>query len=115
MTVEIFSLKKDPMIFDRMEKVMSRERLKNKTAFILNAIDAACEKQDKLSDTNRLEKLVNMLAESSKIDREEAERRHNELMAWVDVLAQAVCGGEEEEYQNFKASVETVKRKRRGA
>lgn len=109
-----FSLKMAPEKFARMKKVMERERLTNKTAFIINAIDAACDKQDHISDTARLEKLVNMLAESARIDREESEKRHNELMAWVDVLAQAVCGGDQKEYNSFIQSVETVKRKRRG-
>lgn len=96
---------------ERMKQVMKDNRLDNKTAFICKAIERLCEKEEEESLTVRLEKIVTVLAENARIDRELASKRHKEIVAYLDVLAQAVTYSEEggtEEYENF---IETVKLK----
>ena len=96
---------------ERMKAVMKENRLDNKTAFICEAIERFCAKEEEETITVRLEKIVTILAENAKTDRELAAKRHKEIVAYLDVLAQAVTYSEEsgeEEYQNF---IETVRRK----
>jgi hypothetical protein len=98
----------------RMKAVMKRERQTNKTAFIVNAIDMACEGQERIETAERLEKMINILAENARIDREESAKRHNEIMAWLDIMAQAILDGDQEDFKNFQIAVEQKKREKRG-
>lgn len=93
--------------FKRMKKVMERERLSNKTAFVINAIELACEQQERVDHIDRLEKMVNILAENARIDREEEGKRHTEVMIWLDVMTQAILGGDKEDYADFLKIVKT--------
>jgi hypothetical protein len=98
----------------RMKEVMKRERLNNKTAFVVNAIEMACDERERIELGENLEKMVNVLAETARIDREESAKRHNEIMVWLDIMAQAILGGDKEDYKNFLEFVESEKRQRRG-
>jgi hypothetical protein len=99
---------------ERMQKTMKRQRISNQTAFIINAVEAVCAQQEQTSSTEKLEKALSILSENARIDREQAARRHMEMMAWIDTLAQVVCATDEE-YEKFQIAVNHEFNQRRGA
>jgi hypothetical protein len=98
----------------RMKSIMKKNRMTNQNAFVVQAIEAICDDEESASLTNRLEKMVNILAENARIDREQSAKRHIELMAWLDALAQAVTE-DNTQYQEFLKVVEEEKLARKGA
>lgn len=100
--------------YNRMETVMKKERMSNKTAFILDAVDAACTEQEKIAETERIENALSILANNARIDREQAAKRHTELMVWLDTLADAVLSGDEDDIREFKSIVHQKLNQRRG-
>jgi hypothetical protein len=100
--------------FERMTKTMKRERLTNKTGFILNAIDAICEENGKETSTEKIEKAVAILAENVRISEENARVRHLEMMVWLDTLADAVLGGDKADIANFHSIVQRKIQQRKG-
>jgi hypothetical protein len=98
----------------RMKKTMKKERITNQTAFIINAVDTVCSEQEKISAAEKVENSLSILVENARIDRENAAKRHTEVMAYLDTLADAVLGGDEDDKANFKAVVQTKIQQRRG-
>lgn len=100
--------------FERMTRTMRKERISNKTAFILNAIDTVCSEQEKVTATENLEEALSIVVENARIDRENAAKRHTEVMIWLETLAEAVLGGEEENISKFKSVIKIKLQQRRG-
>lgn len=100
--------------YERMKGVMKKQRMSNKTAFIIDAVEAVCTEQEKISETDRTEKALSILAENARIDREQAAKRHTEMMVWIETLSEAVLGGEEEDIKDFKAVISQKLNQRRG-
>lgn len=100
--------------YERMKGVMKKQRMNNKTAFIIDAVEAVCTEQEKASEADRIEKALSILAENARIDREQAAKRHMEMMVWIETLSEAVLGGEEDDIKNFKAIVSQKLNQRRG-
>jgi CRISPR/Cas system-associated endonuclease Cas3-HD len=99
--------------YQRMKKVMAKERQNNKTAFILNAIDAVCDGQERDTSTEKIEKALSILAENVRISEANARSRHIEVMAWIDTLAQVVCT-DDGEYEKFQIAVNHELQQRKG-
>lgn len=100
--------------YQRMKGVMNKQKMTNKTAFIIDAVEAVCTEQEKVSETDRIEKALSILAENARIDREKATKRHMEMMVWIETLSEAVLGGEDEDIKNFKSIVHQKLNQRRG-
>ena len=100
--------------YQRMKGVMNKQKMTNKTAFIIDAVEAVCSEQEKTSEVDRIEKALSILAENARIDREHATKRHMELMVWIETLSEAVLGGEEEDIKTFKSVISQKLNQRRG-
>ena len=101
--------------YERMKEVMKKQRMNNKTAFIIDAVEAVCTEQEKVSETDRIEKALSILAENARIDREQAAKRHMEMMVWIETLSEAVLGGDEDDIRGFKSVIQQKLNQRRGA
>ena len=103
--------------YQRMKGVMEKQRMSNKTAFIIDAVEAVCTGQETVAETDRIEKALSILAENARIDREKATKRHMEMMVWIETLSEAILGGEvyeDGEVERFKSIVHQKLNQRRG-
>lgn len=93
---------------EMMKKAMVRQRQRNQTAFIISAIEAMCKAKKDDSTVDRLEQIVVLLTKNAERDREEAERRHLEVKAYLDAIGQWMCE-DKDDYKSFLEAVETAK------
>lgn len=98
----------DEELSERMKKVMKRERITNKTAFISEAIRAFLDGKDEREALNDLHQIVAASIVKAEKEREEAAHRQTEMLAYLDVMAQDACGTEEK-FNKFLSRVDRAK------
>lgn len=98
----------DGELSERMNKVMKRERITNKTAFISEAIRAFLDGKDENGAINDLHQMMAASIVKAEKEREVAAQQRAEILAYLDVMAQDSCGTKEH-FEKFLARVDVAK------